>query len=178
VEGEAANSEIAADGVVRLRPLQTVDLASHAAGHDGEIVRWVNDGVVSTDDQHLAWLRRQHRAWQDGEDVVDLGVEDVATGVLTGIVGLQRALPYLAEGQVNLTYSVYPDHRHKGLACRAVRLAMAVAATRWRVREFVIRCDPANTASAAVARRLGFSYLGPRHEPEGRLDWYVHRAAS
>lgn len=136
-------------------------------------MQWTNGGHASTDGQHLNWLCRQSVAWCDGSDVVDLGIELVSTGELAGVVGIQRRLPYLAEGQVNLTYAVYPPHRSEGVATRAVRLAMDVAASRWRVREIIIRCDPANEASSAVARTLGFVYLGRRAEEEGALDWYV-----
>ena len=106
-------------------------------------------------------------------DVVDLGIELVTTGELAGVVGIQRRLPYLTESQVNLTYAVYPPHRSHGIATRAVRLAIDLAASRWPNPEFIIRCDAANEASAAVARALGFTYLGRRDEQEGIVDCYV-----
>lgn len=161
------------DGVVRLRPLAESDLAVHAAGCDDEIVRWSGGGVVSSDAEHLAWLRRNAAAWAHGADVVDLGVERVDSGELAGVVGIQWGMSYLQPGQVNLTYAIYPRHRGLGLATRATRLAGEVAASRWPVTELVIRCDRRNTASAAVAIRLGFIALGEVVEAEGPLDWYV-----
>ncbi len=153
------------------------DLASHAAGcDDPEITRWVNGGRPSTASEHLSWLRRQAAGWPGGADVVDLAAE--LDGVLVGIVGIQRGLDYLQPGQVNLTYTVYPQHRRQGLATRATALSMDAARTRWpgQVHEFVIRCDPANAASAAVARSLGFTDLGLVEEPEGTLHRFVRYA--
>lgn len=161
------------DGIVLLRLLRPSDLAAHAAGHDAEIVRWTNGGQISTDEQHLAWLARQAQAWLEHGNAVDLGVELIETGELAGVVGLQRGMDYLHDGQTNLTYAVYPAYRGRGLAARAVRLAMSLARGGWPVREFVIRCDPANVASAAVAASVGFERRGLAWEAEGLLEWDV-----
>jgi RimJ/RimL family protein N-acetyltransferase len=40
------------------------------------------------------------------------------------------------------------------------------------VEEAVIRVDPRNTASAAVARRAHFRYIGKAHESED-YEWFV-----
>lgn len=173
---------IAVDGPLRLRPLRESDLPAHAAGClDPAIVHWVNGDRVSTDEEHLAWLRRQAAGWPGGADVVDVGVElvdDRGEAALAGIVGIQRGLDYLQEGQVNLTYTLYPQHRGAGLATRAVALVMRAALERWpwQVREFVIRCDPANTASAEVARRLGFTEVGLVAEEHETLLRFVRPA--
>ena len=162
---------------VRLRPLSEADLRTHAAGCDELVNRWSNDGRISTDEQHLAWLRRNADAWRDCGPVVDLAIEDAATGEHIGVVGIQRGLEYLQPGEVNLTYALYAGCRGRGYATAAVREAMRLAAEQGAVTRFLIRCDPANTASGAVARRLGFSYVGAITEPGGwtgdRYVWQV-----
>lgn len=88
-------------------------------------------------------------------------------------MGLQSGLPYLAKGQVNLTYALYPSVRGHGIATRALRLAMDLAVEIFDPTELVIRADPENVKSVAVARRLGFTFSRHTNDAEGALDWYL-----
>ncbi|MEO7587957.1 MAG: GNAT family N-acetyltransferase [Arachnia sp.] len=165
--------EILSDGVVRLRPLRRGDLATHASGCDDVINGWVNGGRASTAEEHLAWLSRNALAWQNQDPVVDLAIERCDTGEHVGVVGIQRELPYLEQGEVNLTYSLYGGQRGRGFATAGVALAMRIAVDQHPVTAFLIRCSPENRSSAAVARRLGFSYVGCIVEESESLDRYV-----
>jgi len=149
--------ETLTDGVVRLRPLDVGDAEAQVAGEDEEMVRWLSGGRRPVERQR-AFLASAARAWADRERLVDLGIARVDDGTLVGLVGIQSGTTYLTPGQVNLTYGLYPPWRGKGLATRGVRLAIVLARTLWRPNQLVIRVDPANTASAAVPRRLGFGY--------------------
>lgn len=61
----------------------------------------------------------------------------------------------------------------RGLATRAVRLVSRYAAAEGG-KEAVIRVEPENAASAAVAQRAGFAAGKHTHdEDRTRLDWYV-----
>ena len=104
---------------------------------------------------------------------MDLGLVELATGALVGLVGIQRGLDYLAPGQVNLTYTLYAAARGRGLATRGVGLAMSLATAQEPVGEFVIRVAPWNDASVAVARRLGFEHSHVSDDVHGRLEWLV-----
>lgn len=158
-----------------IAPLVTGGPATHADGCDQLVNLWSNGGRVSTDEEHLAWLRRNAAARQAQDPVVDLAVEDAQTGEHVGIVGIQRGLPYLKPSEVNLTYTLYAGRRGRGHACAAVLEAMGLAMTRPPVERFLIRCDPANVRSAALARRLGFCHRGSFTEPDGwtgdRYEW-------
>ena len=79
----------------------------------------------------------------------------------------------LRPGQVNLSYGLYPSFRGRGLATRAVRLMVGWLRDRDDVDQIVIRADPANPSSAAVARRCGFVYRRRTDDDHGRLDWYT-----
>lgn len=120
---------------------------------------------------------RDADAWAEHGQVYELGVEDLATGELVGVVGGQRGLDYLSPGQVNLPYAVYPPWRRRGIATMAPAAAMDIARKRGPVEEFVIRAAPDNHASAAVARRLGFRFDHTSDDSHGRLDWWVHSEA-
>ncbi|MFD0331862.1 GNAT family N-acetyltransferase [Streptacidiphilus monticola] len=71
-------------------------------------------------------------------------------------------------------YGLYPPWRGRGLATRAVLLASRYAAGEGAA-EAVIRVEPGNPASAAVARRAGSALGRPRHggEDGAPFDWYL-----
>jgi len=146
---------------------------THANGCDDEVNAWSNGGRVSSLDQHLAWLERNARAWYDNEPVVDLAIERCDTNGHVGVVGIQRDLPYLAPGEVNLTYALYGGQRGQGFVTAAVKLAMRIVVEQGSVTAFLIRCSQENRKSAAVAQRLGFSYVGCVVEDSEPLERYV-----
>ncbi|MCX4825674.1 GNAT family N-acetyltransferase [Streptomyces sp. NBC_01142] len=79
----------------------------------------------------------------------------------------------LAPGQVNVAYGLYPSWRGRGLATRAVVLASRYAASEGG-QEAVIQVEPENPASAAVARRAGFTPGKQPHSKDGsRFHWYI-----
>ncbi|WP_443049236.1 GNAT family N-acetyltransferase [Streptomyces sp. NBC_00316] len=94
--------------------------------------------------------------------------------VLAGTIDLRFDTAHLTSGQVSIAYGLYPAWRGKGLATRAVALVRGYAAAAG-ARQGVIKADPENAASVAVARRAGFTYLKQVAEADGALfNWYVH----
>jgi RimJ/RimL family protein N-acetyltransferase len=160
------------DGVVVLRPLRLADVDAHLAGEDAELVRWLSGGPA-TPERVEAHVRRGQEQWAAGGPALALGIRTAADDRLIGTIDVQREQPYLAPGQVNLAYGLHPAARGHGHATRAVRLACRLAATLPGAREAVIRVDPANPASAAVAARAGFRPAGRRVEADGVRDWHV-----
>ncbi|WP_329035664.1 GNAT family N-acetyltransferase [Streptomyces sp. NBC_01725] len=76
-----------------------------------------------------------------------------------GHTPMGEVLLFLAAGdgsEVELAYGIGALHRRRGLASRAVRLVLPHAFHDTRVRRAVLRIEPDNTASAAVARKTGF----------------------
>lgn len=92
-----------------------------------------------------------------------------------GTVDAHLELAGLEPGQANIAYGLYPQARGRGLASHAVTPMCTFLATRHGVREAIIRTEPANAASAAVAIRTGFRLVRPGRE--GELDWYVRDLA-
>jgi len=163
------------DGVLRLRPLMPDDAAAQVDGEDDHMVRWLSGGR-STREQQRAYLASAARAWSQRQRAFDLGIARVDGGTLIGVVGIQSDKSYLEPGDVNLTYGLYAPWRGQGLATRAVALAIDVAIKRFDPERLVIRVDPANEPSAAVAQRLGFCYwcnTTDEDDGEGEIDWYV-----
>lgn len=161
------------DEIIQLRPLSADDAEAHLAGCDRAIMDSLGGGEPPIEAQVRQWLTGNATAWKRGDPLVDLGIEDESTGALCGIAGLQRGLDYLEPGEVNLTYSLYPNWRGRGYATRAVRLAMEAARSGGPVDRFVIRAAAWNGASIRVAHRLGFRYSHTSDDGHGRLEWFI-----
>jgi RimJ/RimL family protein N-acetyltransferase len=158
------------DGTVTLAPLGPADFEAHLEGEDAEMARWLS-GRRSTPAALRAHLQRCERWWAQGGPFHNFGIR--VGPELAGTMDVQVGQPYLAPGQTNLAYGLYPRWRGRGLATRSVRLACVYAAS-LGCAEAVIRCEPANARSAAVATRAGFRFRQQRSEPDGTLlDWYL-----
>jgi len=75
---------------------------------------------------------------------------------LAGQVGLADR----GDGAVELAYGVAPDHRGRGYASGAARLAARWLLADGLARQVELRIDPGNTASQRAAAAAGFSPAG------------------
>ncbi len=105
-------------------------------------------------EEAFATFVRETTARADGGTEAVFGIFDAGTGAVLGGVGLHDRV---APGGVEIGYWLHVAATGAGLMTRVVAhltdLALAQDAVRW----VEIRCDAANTASAAVPRRLGFA---------------------
>jgi RimJ/RimL family protein N-acetyltransferase len=81
----------------------------------------------------------------------------VEAGAPVGGCGLHRRL---GPGAIEIGYWVDARRLHTGVASRAARLLIDQAFEDPEITHVEIHHDRANRASAAVARRLGFTYVG------------------
>jgi RimJ/RimL family protein N-acetyltransferase len=65
-----------------------------------------------------------------------------------------------------MSWWVFPAHRRRGVASRAVRLAIAYAFSHLGVRRIEALTAPDNAASRGVARRAGFTEVDPVEDGE------------
>jgi len=152
------------DGVVRLRPLEPEDAAAHLAGEDVELRRWLSGGP-STIDTVNSLIARSTASWQTAGPMRNFGIWEEASGALAGNCEANSAAESIGPGEANISYAIWPRYRGRGFATRAVELLCAYLreATDWR--RAIIRVEPANTRSLAVARRAGFVEI-PSSEPK------------
>ncbi|HEU5151055.1 MAG TPA: GNAT family N-acetyltransferase [Iamia sp.] len=140
---------IPAAGGLALRPLRQADVEAHRA-LDDEATR-LGFGFprhATAVEVHLAVA-----GWrQPADDRVELGVW--RADELVGHVAVW-CLPDGAPGDVGLSYATVPHQRRRGVAVAAARAALDHAVATWGARRAVIEVLPANTASRAVAHRLG-----------------------
>jgi RimJ/RimL family protein N-acetyltransferase len=159
------------DGVVLLRPLSRPDAHDHLAGEDEELVRWLNGGpgTVETVARHIAAAQEM---WMAGGPTLSFAIRSARDGWLAGTIDIQLQPDHAPRGFANLAYGLYAPFRGRGWASRAVELTVEFLGRCDGASDALIRVDPANPASIAVATRAGFSvYAEPPETPDAHI-WY------
>ena len=132
----------------------------------------------NTLEQRRTLLFEWERAWLAGGDVV-LGI--FVDDQVAGGCGLHRRL---GPSGLELGYWVHRSYVGRGLATTVARLLTDAAFCVAGITHVEIHTDKANVASSAIARRLGFGFLGetpiePKAPSEIGIEcrWRMDRAA-
>lgn len=154
------------DQELTLRPYTLADAEYHLTHEDEEIEKWLSGGK-STKESVEKWILRNADHWKNGGPIFNFAVVD--NGVLVGMVEAnsdREAIRELEEGDVNISYAIFPEARGHGYASRAVTLLMKFLKHKGFKRA-IIRVEPENTASMGVPLKLGFTHL---RDPDGK-EW-------
>ena len=142
---------------ITLREWRAVDLDHLVAMLDEpDIARWTPMPSPFDAEAGLAYLKRAHQGRISGQRIqlavtVD-GDRPLGEVLLFGIdEGLKEA---------ELGYLIGAPHRRRGLASGALSLLSGYARGTLGLTRLLLRIDPGNTASVAVARRCGFRPSG------------------
>ncbi|HVB04947.1 MAG TPA: GNAT family N-acetyltransferase [Acidimicrobiales bacterium] len=137
---------------------------------------WIALEPLSAADR-LALIEGWTTNWEGGGDVT---LAILRGAEVVGGTGLHRR-----RGPHGLEVGYWVDHRHlrQGIATTAARLLTAAALERPGIEFVEIHHDEANTASAAVPRRLGFAFIGttpdtPVAPGEVGIDWTCRMTGS
>jgi RimJ/RimL family protein N-acetyltransferase len=152
------------DGVVTLRLREERDVEAIAiASQDAETVRWLDDPPMDAEARRTS-LARVDELWRSGR-AAPLVIAEAVTDEAVGIVNLQ----FRDEGVATVAYSVFPSHRGRGVAPRAVGLVAQWALLELGLGQLLLEADEANVASIRVAEKCGFERIGSRTElgPDG-----------
>ena len=131
--------------------VQSAVLAS--LDHLRQWMPWAVQEPLTLDARRVMLTQRENE-WRRGDDVM-LGI--FLDGGLAGATGLHRRI---APDGLEIGYWLRPDHQHRGLATRAVGLLTPAALAHPGISHVEIHTDQANLASAAVARRAGYTLAG------------------
>ena len=162
------------DGIV-LRDWRTEDLDDLIdLLDDPDIARWTPMPSPFDREAGVAYLKRAHQGRMSGQRlqlaITERGGWPLGEVLLFGIdAGLREA---------ELGYLVGARHRRRGLAVGSLSLLSAYAGTALKLSRLLLRIDPANTASTAVARRCGYTLTGEPpilqvgpHGPSSLATW-------
>lgn len=145
------------DGVVVLDGFTLDDVDAQVAGEDEEQARrfgWYP--AASTHQTVRAAILRGQESWRTGGATRTFAARDATSRELLG--GCEIRLK--DEGIAHMSYWIFPEHRRRGLASRAVRLACGFAFSELGVERIELYVEPDNQASRGVARRAGFTQEG------------------
>ncbi|HLN17119.1 MAG TPA: GNAT family N-acetyltransferase [Acidimicrobiales bacterium] len=147
------------DGSIALRPFEAADVpAVTRACQDPEIPRWtaaIPSPYTEADAEH--WIATHPASWARGTGAA-FAVVDVDTGDLVGSVGLQEF--DWATGEVIAGYWVAAWARNRGVATRALQLAVGWAFDDLGIVAVELATKIGNTASERVAEKGGFFLVG------------------
>lgn len=125
---------------------------------DPEVARWTPLGSPFDLDAAQRYLGRARAAREAGTRIQFAIGEAGGTGDGGAPCGEVLAMLKGEDGRdVELGYALGAAHRGRGLAVRSVRLLTDFAWTTLGARRVVLRIEPGNDASSAVARRAGFT---------------------
>ncbi|MEX0613544.1 MAG: GNAT family N-acetyltransferase [Pirellulales bacterium] len=115
------------------------------------------------------WLAQLHASnaadpWTHGFSLVQRG-----TGTAVGTCGFKG--PPAADGVVEISYGVDPDHQGKGYATEAAEALVIFASGSARVRLVRAHPLPEPNASTRVLAKCGFRRIGEVIDPEDGLVW-------
>ena len=155
------------DGVVTLRPFRADDAAGIAAAcQDPQVARWIPIiPIPYTEQDAKEFILLALQAWSDGTSY-EFCIADAATDRYLGSVGVH---PGRQATRYAIGYLVAPESRGRGIATRAVNLALRWAFGSLVVDRLALWTLPGNVASQRVAERAGFRYEGLiRNSQDGR----------
>lgn len=177
------------------RPPEVIDLGDVALVRSSEVSPAAVYAAVDASRAHLEpWM-----AWAAGYTLArarefvllaEQGWEDdlaydfclvEPSGAVAGTIGMHRRI---GEGGLEIGYWVRAEREGRGLVTRACKALVDAAFALPDIDRVEIRHDAANSRSAAVPGRLGFTELGrDRREPEApaclgvEVAWRLTRAA-
>ncbi len=111
-------------------------------------------------------LKRFRGLFDLGQDFV-YGIFNPEETSLLGGTGLHTRL---GEDQLEIGYWIHKDHINRGLVTESTAALVKVAFEIIHVHRIEIHCDPQNTASAAIPRKLGFTHEGTLRAKTRFLD--------
>lgn len=153
------------DGVVRLRPVAASDGPAifAALSTDRSVSQWTRVPWPYTK-SHLQEFLHAVDIWHAGHGDLALTVVDATTAEFLGCFGLHRigrpSLPRSAFLADEVGYWVRQEVRGRGVATRALRLLARYAIVDLERPVVNLQTKVGNTASATVAERVGFRFVG------------------
>jgi RimJ/RimL family protein N-acetyltransferase len=125
-------------------------------------VRQFRVDTIEDADNYIATRARE---WENNERA-SWAIAEPTTGFLLGEVGLKNLSPS-ATAVPEAAIWVHPVARKRGIGEAALSAVVRFGFGALELSRIDYVCDDANTASAALAARCGFTHVGPTTTPDG-----------
>jgi RimJ/RimL family protein N-acetyltransferase len=149
----------------RVRPEHAGVIAAAVRGSLHYLRPWLPWATPEAADEHIqaVHIAQAEDMWEAGSDYI-YSVFVAGDGALAGSIGLHRRV---GDGGFEIGYWITSGVTGRGYATAAAGALTSVAGTLPGVKRVEIHCDAANTASAAIPRKLGYRLDRLEvHEPE------------
>jgi RimJ/RimL family protein N-acetyltransferase len=117
-------------------------------------------------EEKIKRLKRFRGMFDLGQDFV-YGIFNLEEAKLLGGTGLHTRL---GESELEIGYWIHKDFINQGLVTESTMALIKVAFELIHIHRIEIHCDPANLASAAIPRKLGFTHEGTLRAKTRFLD--------
>lgn len=146
------------DGVVVLRPWREDDVSTQLAAWCDPTFQRFSDWAPSNVSGALRRIEAQRSMRADGLGAAFAICDPAPSEGVLGEVSIHGVDPTNRAGSIG--YWLAPAARGRGVVTRAVHLASQFAFERLGLIRIELTCGPDNVASAAVAKRAGFTFEG------------------
>jgi len=149
----------------RLRATDAGEIAAAVSASMEHLRPWMPWATPEAADPRTQRVRvaEADEMWAAGTDYI-YSVFAAEQSVLVGAIGLHRRV---GDGGIEIGYWIAESQTRRGFATAAAEALTSVALGLPAVRRVEIHCDEANTASAAIPRKLGYQLDRViAHEPE------------
>src|SRR5215475_7847061 len=146
----------------RLRAADVGEIAAAVSASMEHLRPWMPWATPEAADPRTqrARVAEADEMWAAGTDYI-YSVFTAEEGVLVGAIGLHRRV---GDAGIEIGYWIAERQTRRGFATAAAEALTSVAVALPGVRRVEIHCDEANTASAAIPRKLGYR-LDPGDRP-------------
>jgi RimJ/RimL family protein N-acetyltransferase len=156
------------DSEIILRPFKLENAEEHLVGDDEENIKWLSGGV-STIETVRNWILKNQRSWENNGPIFNFAIFNAKTKKLVGMVegnSDPKTIKGLHQGEVNISYNVYPFARGQGYAAKAVNLLTGFLKQKG-FQKALIRVNQCNKNSLGVPVQCGFIRIGLRKTKTG-----------
>lgn len=122
------------------------------------MAKWLSGGK-STLESVQNFIKKSQEYWENNEPVFTFTIEESQTHTLVGMIEANsnfEKLEQINEGEINISYGLYPFARGKGYITKAILLLLKFLKEK-DFQRAVIAVDPENIGSLKVPERVGFT---------------------
>ena len=148
--------------VLELKPFTIDDANAHLASEDAEQIRWLGEGKKSTLESVQNWIRRSRQNWESDTSPYVFAIWQKTENVLVGMIEANANcadIQGLSDGDVNLSYVIYPEYRGRGYATKAIQGIFPFLKHK-NYRRAILRIDTENIHSLKIPIQSGFRNTG------------------